>query len=357
VPSQKQLKWSELRVGITVVFALITLAVLVFMMSGTAGFFSSKVTLYTYFSNAEGLKVGAPVRLQGVDIGNVNAIRVVPNRRDLPVQAALRVNMKYKFLVQKDTKATIATAGVLGESFIDLDSHQATKPQVADGDELPSTDTPGIQDVVRASQGTLQNMDTVVRRMDKILSTIESGKGSMGEFINNPQFFDRANAILGQMQTIVSDVGNGKGTIGKFFADDTLYRKFAADVDKLDHMIDDVQQGKGSLGKLVKDESLYKNASETLAKANQLMADINAGHGTLGMLARDEKFARKFNDTIERLNTTLQKIEAGNGTAGRFVNDPSVYNNTDQLLVETRGLIKAMREDPKKYLNIHFRIF
>ncbi|HET6842083.1 MAG TPA: MlaD family protein [Candidatus Angelobacter sp.] len=357
MPSQKQLKWSELRVGITVVFALITLAVLVFLMSGTAGFFSSKLTLYTYFSNAEGLKVGAPVRLQGVDIGNVNAIHLVTKRRDLPVQITMRVNARYKSLVQKDTKATIATAGVLGESFIDLDSHQSIQPQVAEGDELASTDTPGIQDVVRASQGTLQNMDTVVRRMDKILSTIESGKGSMGEFINNPQFFDRANSILGQMQTIVGDVSNGKGTIGRFFADDTLYRKFAADVDKLDSMIDDVQQGKGSLGKLVKDESLYKNASETLAKANQLMADINAGHGTLGMLARDEKFARKFNDTIERLNTTLQKIESGNGTAGRFVNDPSVYNNTDQLLTETRGLIKAMREDPKKYLNIHFRIF
>jgi phospholipid/cholesterol/gamma-HCH transport system substrate-binding protein len=34
-----------------------------------------------------------------------------------------------------------------------------------------------------------------------------------------------------------------------------------------------------------------------------------------------------------------------------------LYNNTDQMLVETRGLVKAIRENPKKYLTIHFKLF
>ncbi len=339
------------------VVAIVTLAVLIFLMSGTAGIFSSKISLYTYFNNAEGLKVGAPVRLQGVDVGNVKAIRVVKQRRDSPVQVLMRVNTKYKDLIMKDTKATVATAGVLGESFIDLDSRFATGPVVNNDDALPATNTPGLEDVVRSSQGTLQNLDTLVKRMDRIVATIESGKGTLGEFINNPTFFNRANAILAQVQTIVNDVGNGKGTIGKFFADDTLYKKFAADVDKLDRMIDDIQQGKGSAGKFLKDDSLYNNANQTIAKANKLMDEIHAGHGTLGMLAKDDKFAKKLDATIDQLASVLQKLESGNGTAGRFMNDPSLYNNADQMLVETRGLIKAIRENPKKYLTIHFRIF
>ena len=357
MPSQQQLRWSELRVGITVVVAIVTLAVLIFLMSGTAGIFSSKITLYTYFDNAEGLKVGAPVRLQGVDVGNVKEIRVVKERKKSPVQVVMRVNSKYKDLIMKDTNATVATAGVLGESFIDLESRFATGPVVNNGDELPATNTPGLEDVVRSSQGTLQNLDTLVKRMDRIVATIESGKGTLGEFINNPTFFNRANAILGQVQTIVNDVGNGKGTIGKFFADDTLYKKFAADVDKLDRMIDDIQQGKGSAGRFLKDDSLYNNANQTIAKANKLMDEIHAGHGTLGMLAKDDKFAKKLDATIDQLASVLQKLESGNGTAGRFMNDPSLYNNADQMLVETRGLIKAIRENPKKYLTIHFRIF
>jgi phosphoglycerol transferase MdoB-like AlkP superfamily enzyme len=52
LPSQKQLKWSQLRVGLTVIVASLTLALLLFLMSGTRGFFSKRITLKSYFDNA-----------------------------------------------------------------------------------------------------------------------------------------------------------------------------------------------------------------------------------------------------------------------------------------------------------------
>ena len=73
MPSQKQLQWSQLKVGLTVLVASITLAVLIFLMSGTGGLFTHKIILKSYFDNAGGLRVGAPVRLAGVDVGNVTA--------------------------------------------------------------------------------------------------------------------------------------------------------------------------------------------------------------------------------------------------------------------------------------------
>ena len=77
MPSQKQLKWSQLKVGLTVLAASVTLGLLIFLMSGTGGLFTSKIVLKSYFDNANGLREGAPVRLAGVDIGNVTKIRVV----------------------------------------------------------------------------------------------------------------------------------------------------------------------------------------------------------------------------------------------------------------------------------------
>jgi len=76
VPSEKQVRWSQLRVGITVLVSLITLAVLIFVMTGTTGLFTRKIVVRTYVDNAGGLRVGAPVRLEGVDIGNVTRINV-----------------------------------------------------------------------------------------------------------------------------------------------------------------------------------------------------------------------------------------------------------------------------------------
>ena len=45
MPSQKQLKWSELKVGVTVVVAGLVLAVLSILMSGTGGFLTRKLIL------------------------------------------------------------------------------------------------------------------------------------------------------------------------------------------------------------------------------------------------------------------------------------------------------------------------
>ena len=80
MPSQKQLKWSQLKVGLTVLAATVTLGLLIFLMSGTGGLFTSKIELKSYFDNANGLREGAPVRLAGVDIGNVTKILVVRDR-------------------------------------------------------------------------------------------------------------------------------------------------------------------------------------------------------------------------------------------------------------------------------------
>jgi phospholipid/cholesterol/gamma-HCH transport system substrate-binding protein len=357
LPSQKQLRWSELKVGITVIVGSLTLAILVFLISGTSGVFTKKITLVTYFDNAEGIRQGQPVDLQGVAIGNVQSVRVVAGRQLSPVQVIMRVNAKFQPFLHKDSTATIETAGVLGESFVDIDSKNAKGPIVQDNSELVPGNTPGIPDVVKSSQTSLQNIDLLVKRADSIFAEIQDGKGSLHQAIFDPELINRINTILDQVQALLNDVSNGKGTIGKLFADETLYRKVYSSVDKIDHLLDDINAGKGNLGKLAKDESLYKNLNETVVKANKMVDDLNAGKGAAGTLLKDEEFAHKLRNTLEKLSAIADKIDSGEGTAGKFLKDPSIYNNTDQMLVETRNLVKAIRENPKKYLTIHFRVF
>ena len=359
VPSQQQLRWSELRVGITVVVAAITLAVLIFFMSGEIGLFASKLTLFTYVDDTEGLKVGAPVQLQGVSIGNVKDIRIVPGRQLDPVQITMKVSTKYQFRLRKDTKAKIDTAGVLGESFMNLNSKLAKDREVKDGDVLESEAAPGLQDVVRASQTTLGNLDILVKRLDRIVVQVESGPGTLHEIISDTTLINRANAILAEIQKLLNDVNGGKGTIGELLKDDTMARKINTALDKVNGIIDDINNGKGNLGLLVKDRDLYDKAHQLVSNGNKLMEDINSGKGLIGKLAKDEVFARKLDDTIDKLSQIAAKLNDTSkpGSLGLLIQNPSVYNNTDQLLVETRNLMKAIRENPKKYLTIHFKIF
>lgn len=359
MPSEKQVRWSQLRVGLTVIFALITLAVLIFLMTGTAGLFTKKIKLRAYVDNAGGLRVGAPVRLEGVDVGNVKGIRVVrdPLRKVAPVEVLMKITTKYSDTMRADCVVSLNTAGVLGEVFVDLDCRQAAGGPLLDNAELPTREVAQLQDVVRASQGTLQNVDTLVKRMDSILSYVQSGQGSIGKVIYDPALFNRANDMLIQLQQVVGAANSTKGSIGKLLNSDELYNKANAAVDNLNKTIDQINGGNGTIGKFIKDPALYDNANQTMAKANQLVSDINAGKGTLGKLAKDEALAKKLDTTVTRLNSILDRLDKGEGSAGKFMVDPSLYNNADKLLVETRDLIAAVRKDPKKYLTIHLKLF
>ena len=356
MPSQKQLKWSQLKVGITVIVASITLAVLIFLMSNTGGVFTKKITLKSYYDDANGLREGAPVRLSGVDIGNVKAVRVVANPVT-PVEVTMKVNRKYDFDLRKDSKTMLSTAGVLGETYINIDSSQAKGPQAQDGDTLPSAEVPGYQEVMRAGQSTLQNMDALLKRADRIVAFVESGQGSIGKLIYDPGLYNRVNSTVNEFQNLVKEISQGQGSLGKLINDDELYQKANGTIDKVNKMIDDLNAGNGTAGKLLKDSTLYDNANHTVANVKQLTDDINSGKGALGKIAKDQEFANKLQNTVNRLSDLSDRLDAGEGTVGRLLRDPSMYDNTNKLLMETQELIRAVRKNPKKYLTIHLKLF
>jgi phospholipid/cholesterol/gamma-HCH transport system substrate-binding protein len=349
--------WSQLRVGIVVIVASVALGVLIFLMSGSVGLFTSKITLHTYVDNASGLRVGAPVRLDGVDIGNVTAMTIVPQHEEgkTPVEITFKIGTKYP--IRKDTKAMLATAGVLGETFVDLDSRFATGQLAQNGDTLPGQPQPDIQDVIRSSQGTLQNVDILLKRADRIMGQIESGNGTIGKLIYDESLYSKLNESLNQVQHMISEISAGKGSVGKLLYSDEMYNKLNGTIDKMNGIIDEVNAGNGTVGKLLKDPGLYNNANQTIAKANQLMADVQAGKGALGKFAADPEFAKKLDTTISNLQSITDKMNSPDGTVGKLLTDASVYNNSDQAIVEMRELLKAVRQNPKKYLTIHFRVF
>jgi phospholipid/cholesterol/gamma-HCH transport system substrate-binding protein len=358
LPSQSQVKWAQLKVGLTVIFAVVVLAVLIFLMTGTGGLFTPKIVIRSYFDNAGGIRVGAPVALQGVTVGNVSAVKVVSDHGLTPVEIDMRINKKFADEIPRDSVSTIASVGVLGEAYIDIDRTRAVDTAtVRNGDVLKTRETPELMDVVRSSQSSLQNIDTLVRRIDRIVSFIESGQGSIGHLIYDQSLYNRLNATLNEIQNMVNQISSGQGSIGKLVVSDELYQKANTAVDNLNSIIDQINSGQGSVGKLIKDPSLYNNANETVANLNKLTTEINSGKGAIGKLAKDQEFAHKLDNTITKLSLIMDQIESGQGTAGRFIKDPSLYTNADQMLIETRNLVSAVRQDPKKYLTIKLKLF
>src|ERR1700682_3418876 len=98
---RKQLTWTELRVGLFVLVGLFILAAGIFYVTG-AGILGPKYRLKTYQANVSGLANGAPVRVDGVEVGNVESIKLVPHTQgQFPVKAknievVMRLDRRYQ---------------------------------------------------------------------------------------------------------------------------------------------------------------------------------------------------------------------------------------------------------------------
>ncbi len=358
MPSRKEIQWSQLRVGALVLVAVAVLVGLIFLMSGsTGGIFAPKLKLRTYFANASGLKDGAPVTLEGVTIGNVQHIGVVPERNPTPVEVTMRIGEAYLRDIHVNSTTAIAQAGVLGDSYLDIDSTHAFGPPPGNNAELRATQSPNIQSVISSSQDSIQDISTLIRKIDILMDSINSKKGTVGELINDPAYYAKIARITDHLEKITDEIGDGQGTIGKLINDDTLYTKATSAIDNVNRITASLDQGQGTIGKLLKDESLYNNLNTTVTSANNLMDGINKGKGSIGKLARDPAFAQKLDDTISRLDSILTTVDEGKGTIGQLVQNRSVYNHLDQTLDQSQQLVKAIREDPKKYFIIRLKVF
>jgi phospholipid/cholesterol/gamma-HCH transport system substrate-binding protein len=86
-----------------------------------------------YFQNAQGLQVGARVRVAGVEVGKVTAIRVRPELRDNPAEVSMSLGTSYTLDIPRDSIAFLSTEGVLGPAFVDIDISKASGPPLQNG--------------------------------------------------------------------------------------------------------------------------------------------------------------------------------------------------------------------------------
>src|SRR4029077_11361993 len=74
MPRTRSHTWAELKIGVLMIAAVGISVVTVFLLTGGKGFFWQRYHLKTRFTNVAGLKPGSPVRLAGVDVGDVDAV-------------------------------------------------------------------------------------------------------------------------------------------------------------------------------------------------------------------------------------------------------------------------------------------
>ncbi|HWP83676.1 MAG TPA: MlaD family protein [Terriglobia bacterium] len=357
MPQRKEIRWSQLKVGLVSLASLTLLAATIFLITGQTGFFAETVELHTYSPDAGGLKTGAVVRLAGVDVGNVR--RVGLSGRDAPAEAVeivMQVNRRFLGDIRSDSRVMLAAEGLLGERYVNITKGTTGQP-VADGGLVPFRQTAEFSELVGGSRDLLDNLNVLTTRLNSIVETIESGQGTVGKFIKDDTLFRRLDATVSQAEILVADLNAGKGSLGRLLKSEELYAKVSTTVDKLQSVTAKMESGEGTIARLINDPALYRNADQLVSRGSLLLDNINQGKGTLGKLATDEEFYRRLNGAVANLEALSGSIRNGEGTIGRLFHDPSLYDGLNATSLEVRELLGDFRRDPKKFLTIQLRIF
>ncbi len=355
--ARKQLTWTELRVGLFVLAGMFVLAVGIIYVTGT-GILAAKYRLRTYLPEVEGLTVGAPVRLDGVEIGNVDAIRMNPKPADRMhnIEVIMRIDKRYQNEIRTDSSASLITEGLLGNRYVSIKRGFVGEPLQADA-EVPGQEEAAIKQIVERGAELVQNLNALSGTAREIVEAVQSGRGTLGKLLTDEEAWNRLNASLNDVQKLMADTREGRNTMGKLFASDELYQKVDAAVTDAKAITADVRAAKGTLGKFIYDPALYDNARQLVDRGNLVLADVREGRGTLGKLATDETLYNNLRDASGSVRDASAKLNSTTGTAGKMFSDPQLYDNLTGVMGDLRLLIGDFRQNPKKFLRVKLSIF
>lgn len=290
-------------------FLLTALAVGAFALLSlgtSAGLLVPRYRLVTYFEDVQGLVAGAPVRLAGKDVGQVEHVTFgsLEEQRP-PVRVVLQLVRDVQDRVRSDSVASIGTIGLLGDKYVALAMGTSAGRVLEDGDELASVSPIDLSMAVVRGTEAIDNVASLAENLNRV---VESFHDAMG---------------------------------GQRLADATTSAARAAE--DFASVVREVREGKGLLHSLVYDEyagSEGASLSRSLVRLEQILDEVAEGDGLLHQLvytpASEQQLMRELQRASARLASALEKVDEGQGTLGLLVNDPTLYYDLKALAGGTR---------------------
>jgi phospholipid/cholesterol/gamma-HCH transport system substrate-binding protein len=304
-------------VGLVAFVALAAIGVGVFLVGSEQRFWEGHADYRLHFTRTNGLQEGAPVALDGVNIGRVSRMRFPADPRAQYVEVDISVATDVVSRIRRDTTAKIGTLGMLGDKYIELSSGTLDSETVEFG-------------------GLIRSVDPI---------DYESIFGQSGDIVSN------AIEVTALLKQTLTDINNGEGLVGRLIGDQDFGRQFADDLSltianiesatsRLDETFIRIENGEGALGVIMQNEDEMESIVSNINVASKGMADLttrlNEGRGTIPRLIHDEEYAAttlgNLSDATTSINEIASQIRSGRGTVGKLVYDDQLYDDAATLV-------------------------
>jgi phospholipid/cholesterol/gamma-HCH transport system substrate-binding protein len=346
MPRTRSLAWSELKIGIITLAALVLAAMLIFMVGGQGGFFWQQYHLRTKFPNVQGLKEGAVVRVAGVEVGQVSSVEFV----GADVEVGLELSKEMQPRITNESRAVIGSLSLLGEPVIEISASTAGTP-IPDGGYIePGRSAGQIQEVAASATRGLEEATRLVQ-------DVREGKGTIGKLFTDDQLYREISAVAGAAEDVATGLARGRGSLGQFLQDPTAYQTLRSSLERLDSMLKQVYAGEGSLGRLIHEDALAQSLTSASQNFDAVTGKLARGEGSAGKFVHDARLYDRLTSIGERVDQLVGRLNQGEGTLGQVLQDKQLYENMNGAVNEVRSLIADIRREPRRYLNVRVSIF
>ena len=346
MPRTRSLAWSELKIGLLTITAIVIAAVLIMSLTGAKGWFWQRYTLKTRFPNVAGLAAGSPVRVAGVQVGSVKEILFAGEQVDV----VFDVNKKVQERITDKSIAFLGSVSLLGSSAVDI-TPMTTGTPIPEYGYVPQGHAKGqFADIAEQASGTIDEVTGLVR-------DLRQGKGSAGKLIADDRLYNDLQQFVATAGAMTREIQQGHGTVGKLLKDPKAAQSLEASMKNIEDMTRKLNSGEGSLGRLMKDDEFSKSLTAATTNLKTVTDRLNRGEGTAGKLLTDDALYARLNAITTQFDQLATKLNAGEGTAGQLLKDKQLYENMNGAVGDFRALITEIKKDPKKYLNVKVSIF
>jgi phospholipid/cholesterol/gamma-HCH transport system substrate-binding protein len=271
----------------------------------SGGAFQKKVDLYLAIVNESvaGLNLNAPVKYNGVDVGQVRDIRLDPNNPD---QVRLTFAIERGTPINVDTEAVLKTQGLTGIAYVELSGGGRDSPPLL-------ATTPGEYPVIRTKpslSARLENvLTTVLAKLDGTSSSINALLSEENRAAFKSALADIA-AVTGTLAARRETLDAGIASAARTFENSArVTAQLAPVIDRMGPVIDRMGRSADAI------EKMANEAERTSASAGKTVeavgADVN--RFTAESLPQLERLLGEMSVLATSLRRLSEKFEGSPG--------------------------------------------
>jgi phospholipid/cholesterol/gamma-HCH transport system substrate-binding protein len=334
-----RVKWAKFRVAITSIIALAIFSTLVILITGGT-LFEPKADLIVYLPDATGLAPGAPVRVDGVDVGKIERVALSDSSEPTRVvRVVMKVERRLLSSITADSTAQPVAETVVGDMFIQITTGKSPQ-RVEPGAEIPFKGSPDLMTTLDLTQFR-KSLDKV----DALLTDIENGRGDLGQFVMTDTMYRSVLKRVSDLERGVRKAADTTSAIGHELYTDELYRQLSDLFRALDDIMVRLQSGQGSLGQLLQDTAQHDQVAAQIASLRKSVADLR----TSPYLAS----TGAYDDLNKNLVDWIRQVD--DFSTSPLMASSEMYDNLAGMARELQGPVREFRQNPKKFLR--FKVF